>query len=183
MMTAERVERKPSSPYPIEKVHLHDLEQGLRIDEHALEDSWKEQPELFYRVSKKLALLISERDEAKRDLALVEAEVDEELRKDAREKEVKITEREIESRKLQDKEVVKSYERLARLNLQVSEYGALKESFSQRSFALSKLVELYLAEYYGDRDPKTRGGEELINRKAQEAKDNLRRKRLERDRE
>ncbi len=184
-MSIKRIKREretENSPYPVSEISYEELEKGLRIDEYALEDSWREQPELFHRVSKKLALLISQRDDAKHDLALVEAEVDYELRTAARENEIKITEKEVEAKKLQDKGVEEAYKNLSFLNLRVAEFGALADSFKQRSSALIRLTDLYLNEHYNEREPKYAGGRELMDRKDKEAREDLRRKRLERER-
>lgn len=177
----KREKLETTSPYPVAEISYEELELGIRIDENALEDAWREQPELFHRVSKKLALLISQRDAAKYDLALVEAEVDYELRESARKNEIKITEKEVEAKKLQDKGVQHAQKELSYLNLRAAEFGALVDSFKQRSSALIRLTDLYLNEYYGNREPKYQGRNELMNRRDQETREELRRRRLEKE--
>lgn len=129
---------------------IEDLEPGLAIDEHALEEALQQQPDLFYRVSKALALLISERDEAKMELQTVEAEIDMEIRREAMDNDEKVTVGEVEARRRIHKKVVAANLRLIDFNKQVGQYSALKEAFQQRSYVLKSLSELYIANYYGD---------------------------------
>lgn len=122
----------------------------LRIDKYALDDALEEQPDLFNRVGKNLTLAISRRDAAKQELADIEAEVDADLRKDASNVGERITEKEIESLKVLDKEVRKAKKALSDLNLAVNKWASLKEAFSQRSYAIKELVALYVGGYFGD---------------------------------
>jgi hypothetical protein len=170
------------------------LEAKLAINEHALDVALREHPDLFYKVAVELALAISNRDEAKQDLEETEAEVDMELRKDAALISVKTTEKEIESNKKADKRVKSANDRFLAERLNAARWTALKESFEQRSYALSKLVDLYLANYYSSSDspknlanyysssdsPKMSGTTTLRDIKANEVKQELaeRRKRV-----
>lgn len=131
-------------------VAIEELEAGLLIDEEALEEALFQQPDLFYRVSKQLAMTISLRDGLKQDKEDTEARVDAKLRHEAEVNDEKITEREIDSKKRLDKDVSKASRELLRLNTEVGKLTALKESFQQRSFVLNKLVDLFTAGYFGD---------------------------------
>lgn len=127
---------------------LEDLENELRIDEHALEESLRDQPHHFYRVSKALALEISRRDAAKQALADAEAEADLAFRKDAVENERKFNEGEVRATVQTDGGVVRARDRLNALAESVGKLSALKEAFQQRSYALKDLAGLYIANYY-----------------------------------
>jgi hypothetical protein len=129
---------------------LIELEKGLKIDENALEEVLQQQADLFYRVAKELALRISLRDQAKQELAEIEAEADIDLRKDARVNEEKITEKEIEAKKKLDTKVQRASDRFLKLTLQVGQWGALKDAYIQRSYVLKDMVALYLRSYYAD---------------------------------
>src|SRR4249920_533176 len=99
----ERVKSaKEVDPGDAELAELGDM---LIIDEHALEEAARDQPEAFYRVSKKLAVLISQRDEAKQALATVEAEVDLEVRREALDNDEKVTEAEVKARLRVDRRI------------------------------------------------------------------------------
>lgn len=146
---------------------IRDLEDALRIDEHALEEALRDQPALFYRVSKAYALEVSRRDAAKQALADAEAEADLAFREEARAEEqyaaerasktkgreggqskIKLTEGEVRAKVQTDKNVVRARDRLTERAEIVGKLGALKDAFQQRSYALKDLAGLYIANYY-----------------------------------
>jgi hypothetical protein len=127
-----------------------ELEAKLLIDEYGLDVSLRENPDLFYKVSFELAYAISERDEAKNNLAKIEAEVDKRLRRDAAIGGTKTTEKEIECNKQLDREVIEASEKYMDRKLAASLWEVLKEAYEKRSFALSSLVDLYSANYFSD---------------------------------
>lgn len=127
---------------------FRELEDALRIDEHALEEALRDQPSLFYRVSSAYALQISRRDAAKQALADAEASADLTVREEARENDRKINEGEIRSTVQTEPDVMKARKRFSELSEAVGKLGALKEAFQQRSYALKDLAGLYIANYY-----------------------------------
>ena len=137
-------------------VSIEELEQGLPIDEHDLNGALLRQPDLLYKVSKELTLQTSRRDAAKQMLAEVEAEVDAAIRHDAQVNDEKITEKEVASQKILDKDVQDAEKELLRLSLAVGQLGALKEAYQQRSYALRGLIDLYVANYFGDASSPTK---------------------------
>ena len=128
---------------------LEDLQPGLRIDEHALDDACQRQPELFQRVSDELTFAISRRDEAKIIVAEVEAAVDLEIRNKGRERE-KLTDRGIAAMVRIDRRVQTASREHLRLAHEAARLASLKESFQQRSYMLKEMTKLYLASYFGD---------------------------------
>jgi hypothetical protein len=137
---------------------LQQLEQKLMIDEHALDVALREHPDLFYKVASELALAISYRDEAKQELDQIQAQVDSELRKAALISDQKITETSIQSNKNVDKRVIAADDKFLEKRYNAAKLTALKEAYEQRSYALSKLVDLYLANYYSTQEDKKTGG-------------------------
>jgi hypothetical protein len=133
-----------------DRLSIEDLEEGLRIDEHALDEALKQQPDLFYRVTKKLNLLVSRRDAMKQELSTVEAEVDIKIREKHRQADTKPTDKSVEAEKRTNREVMGIVDELINLNAQVAQWQALKEAFQQRSYVLKDLVNLYVASYFGD---------------------------------
>lgn len=127
---------------------LSELEENLMIDEHGLDEACQTHPELYYRVSKHLALQISRRDAAKQHLMEVEAIADKEIR--SQNSEVKLTEREIDSRKIRHPAVRDAHRNLLRLTHQAAQLTALKESYQQRSYVLKSMIELYLSNYFSE---------------------------------
>lgn len=127
---------------------LDDLKNKLTIDEHALEIALREHPQLMYDAGMQLATSISQRDESKQKLDEIEALVDKELRQAAATSGEKTTEKEIESNKKLDKRVKAANDDFLESKLTAQQWQVLKDSFEQRSYALSKLVDLYIANYY-----------------------------------
>lgn len=129
---------------------IADLREGLQIDKYALDDELIQQPDMLYRVSEHLTLRISQRDAAKQELSETEARVDADLRRDASISDTRVTEKEIESQKKVNRDVLRAVEKLRQLNLSVGKLSALKESFGSRGHALRDLTSLYAANYFSD---------------------------------
>ena len=143
----------------IREPSIEELEQALSIEEHALEDECRAQPDSFYHVAKQLALVISRRDAAKQSLEEEEARADGDIRRAAEQEDEKVTETQVKSMVKIDKAVVTARKSLSELNLKVGVLSALKESFQQRSYALSHLVDLYIHNYYGEVKSDHRSGD------------------------
>lgn len=148
MAARERVTKDPDS--------IAELETGLRIDQNALDEALQFQPDMFYRVSKQLTLLISRRDYAKQELSEIQAEVSQEIRESAeidtkdKKPKTKIGVAEVDALVTLDKDVKKAHQALLELTREVGELTALKEAYTQRSYALKDLVALHIANYYSD---------------------------------
>lgn len=167
-----------------EETPLEQLEDGLQIDQHDLDTALVQQPDWFYRVSKKLTYLVSQRDAVKQSLAEEEARCDAQFRSDAKNEKDKTTETEIKNMIRLDKEVRKISDHLLTLNRQVGEMTALKEAFQQRSYVLKDLVNLYVANYYTsnqDGGPSSRALKDHASDQARRGMAEARRRRNERD--
>lgn len=145
----------PAKAPPEDYDDMRELEESLRIDEFALEEALRDQPEMFYRVSKAYALSISRRDAAKQALQDAEATADLDVRKDAQDEDRKITEGEVKATVQTDGKVMRARDALTAQNEAVGKLGALKEAFQQRSYALKDLAGLYVANYYSASDNST----------------------------
>lgn len=132
------------------KIDYAKLEAALAIDEDALEEGHRDQPQAFYQVAKALALATSQRDGGKKALEETEAEVDLRHRQMAAASEEKITEPGLKSKLALNAQVKAARDRLLKLDHRVKKLTALKEAFEMRSFALNKLVDLYIHNYYGE---------------------------------
>jgi predicted nucleic acid-binding Zn-ribbon protein len=129
---------------------MQELELGIKIDQHQLEIECCRQPDLYYRVATRVATETSLRDAAKERLADVEAEADSEVRRAAIEEQTKITENYVESKKRVHPSVQEARQDYFELKKSVDLWTALLEAFSQRSYMLKTLGELYVANYYSD---------------------------------
>lgn len=127
---------------------LQELERGLRIDKNDLDGEWIRHPDLTYKVNAEFASAISRRDGLKLSISELTADLDKQLRNDAVRAQAKITDtaigREIDSMpKMVD---AKRAYGLACYN--ADRWQGLKEAYTQRSYALKYLVELYGMGYF-----------------------------------
>jgi len=157
---------------------IKQLEAKLQIDQHALDIALREHPDLFYKVASELALAISNRDEAKQDLDEIEAEIDIKLRNDAAIVGEKTTETQIQSNKKIHPKVKSANDKLLEQKLHTAQWTALKEAYEARSYALSKLVDLYLANYFSSNEDKKVNGPALRDVRASQAKQENRNRRV-----
>lgn len=161
-----------------ETISIEQLEKGLLIDEHALDDELIRHPHLFYLVSKRLTLLVSRRDAKKQELAEVEARVDGDIRETAQKHKDKMTDTAVKQLVKLDDDVVKTTKELLELNRQVGVWTALKEAFQARSYVLKDLVNLYVANYYGS-DGVSGSRNALRDHAASRVRENLKMRRQE----
>lgn len=133
-------ERPQGSPRPT----LADMEARLVIDQH-LEDERRTQHDKFYVVAKQLALAISRRDAAKKQVKEIEARLSEEFRREGQ-----LTVKECADKVLLHPNMIDANEELLRTDKQASLWWALKDAFEQRNDALKDLIRMYLSEHYGE---------------------------------
>lgn len=127
-------------------MRFEELRQGLSIDPEDLDRCLVQQPDLYYHVAELYANALSEKDGAKLDLEEASADLDMQLRKDAQEKEERITEEGFKQR-LRASPVIKKLNRsFLELREQADILLALKESYQQRSFMLRELVARQISE-------------------------------------
>lgn len=152
----------------------------LSIDRDDLDSCLMEQPEVFYRVAQAFTLAQAERDSIKLDLTEAQAELGVQFRKQALEKEEKLTEDGLKQKLSMAPRIQKLERQLLDASASANEYGALKESFQQRSFMLRELVALKITQR---RDEDSAGGSHSGHAKLaqsnREATDRLRRERRE----
>jgi len=127
-----------------------EYQRALKIDKDELDRHLVEQPEIFYRISKKLADCISERDAAKENLAVIDAHLDVRLRREASEDGTKLTENSLRAAIQTHKEHLDEHDNYLGSIQEASEWAALKDAFQQRAYMLRELVALYIAGYYSD---------------------------------
>lgn len=129
---------------------ISELEEGLRIDEHALEQELQSQPGLIYKATSQYELYVSRRDAAKQYVDEVKAEVDLAVRSDARQQGDKITEKEIEAEVRTSLKVIKATKAYFALHELTGQFSALKDAYKARGYALNSMTDLYIANYYSD---------------------------------
>lgn len=130
---------------------LDDYRKCLAINKYTLDDEFVEQADIFYRVSEAAAIAVSVRDAAKDTLARGKAQLELELRKDAVDSKVRVTDKEILANVEADEGTLVLTTDYLDKRTDADLWFALKESFIQRSYMLRNLGSIYIAGYYSDR--------------------------------
>lgn len=128
-------------PQPRSTATIAELEAALHIDTFDLTNATADQPELFYRVAKRMGALVAERDTAKLAIEEAESEAQASIRDNVPSGQ-KITVGEVEALVRLDPQVKAANQRLLAISRTLSEVQALKEAYSQRKSSLTDLVEL-----------------------------------------
>jgi hypothetical protein len=129
---------------------LDQMQRNLAIERDSLERSCMKQPDFLYEVAEQVAQHRSRRDAIKKELEEKEASLYISFRHNASVREERVTEAEIKAQMTVDRAHQVLTNQLAEANELLARWEVLKEAFSQRSYMLRELVQLYLARYYGD---------------------------------
>lgn len=150
-----------------ERSLLDQLSDAVIIDKHNLDEAWVEQPDIFWRVSDQLARARNNREKAKLARDQVITTVGAQMREDAEAAVEKAGKGRVSETALSRDIELDDRVQQARADYQrhvytVDRWEALKESFSQRSYALKDLTGLHIANYYqtnsgGDRREQAAG--------------------------
>lgn len=128
---------------------VNELKHLLKIDPLNLDEAVLQQPTLYYQVGQKHALAVSERDKLYDQLKITDAKLNEEIRRELNEDGIKATEAMIQAKVLAEPEHAAVVTAYGDAKYVADELQILKEAFSQRSYMLRELVELYTSGYYG----------------------------------
>lgn len=158
---------------------LDEYREKLLINEHGLEIELRNLPKLVDDIGQEHVLVIADRDEAKQELDEIEAKVDAEIRRDAAIADEKITNPEVESQKKLNPKVKAANKKFLDLKLEASQWGVLKEAVEKRSYALSKLCDLYIANYYSEIEKKGSGDFKTVQAHRAKVELSERRKKVE----
>lgn len=131
-------------------VPIEQLEAALAIDEHALDQAEMRQADAYYRVAKACAILTSKRDAAKQSVAESEAQAAIEIRETAEKRSEKVSVAEVGAMVTVDRDVSAATKDYLRLSGLVMQYAALERAFTQRSHALSGLIDLHGKGYFSE---------------------------------
>jgi len=145
----------------------------LKIDRNALDDALVRQPSLFLSVSQGYVEAVSERDEAKEDIAVTKAEVSLDVRTKLDAEGSKSTEAIVTAMV----EIDKRYRTVMKIYLEAKKEAdrllAMKEAFQQRAYVLKDLATLYVAGYYGDSVVRGSAPQEVRNQAYQTNREKL----------
>lgn len=124
------------------------LRAGLRIDKYALDDALVQQPETLYEVGMLYARASDKRDTLKDNLSRVHAEVYESIRQEKLRASEKFTESVLSNLVLQDARHKDASSEYLDAKAEAAELLELKEAYSQRTFMVKDLCNLYCNEYF-----------------------------------
>jgi len=143
-------------------MNIDEAKEKLFIEKNLLDDELINQPILYQEVAEEYAKAISRRDAANENVKRVDAELYKRIREIAAAEGTKVTEAMIQSEILTHPEHIEAYDAYLECKKQADLWATLKDSFSQRSYAIRDLVELYTAGYYADAGlrPKTENAAE-----------------------
>lgn len=129
---------------------LSEFRKNLKINKYQLDEEIVQQSENYFSVAEQYANVVSLRDEAYEKLKQVDADLYLDIRDRLAHSGEKATEATVNSLVMVDEEHVKQYEVYLEHKRQSETLQALKDAFSQRSFMLRDLAQLYISGYYMD---------------------------------
>lgn len=127
---------------------LEELASYLRIDPHDIDGELVRKGEIVWRVGRNAALAGADRDAAKDFVAQVEADVLLIEREFALKHNAKASVAEVQAYVSTNKKVLEAKKDYIYFRRVAAEYDALLDAFTKRSFALNKLADMKVAEYY-----------------------------------
>jgi uncharacterized protein (DUF1778 family) len=127
---------------------MENMAEGIKIDKNDLDTEVVQLPDLFYQISERLALTVSQRDAAKEEVKIVESEVDEVIRAEAAEAERKVTEGSIKAAITAHRDVITVKRALSILESQVLQLSALRDAYSKKADMLKLMTSLYASGYF-----------------------------------
>jgi hypothetical protein len=160
---------------------LEQLQEGLAIDKNDLDECAIQHGELMYAVSSRLEMEISRRDAAEQESKETAATIDSELREHAAKQQVKTTENEIKAQILTHGRVIEAQAKYNRLAYKVGQLTALRDAYKARGYALSQLVDLFVAGYF-DKAGQASSTNKLRDRHAAENRERMHEERQRRQR-
>lgn len=131
-----------------------ELKSELEIKPYDLETELINQPQIYDEVCEKYAEAVAIRDYKKDCLNKVESELYDEYAEQLKEEGERVTEKAVSVRVSQDKKYRKAQKSLREAKLEVDKWGALKESFYQRSHMLRDLVNIFVTNFRMDSEVK-----------------------------
>lgn len=128
-------------------ITLDTVRAHVRINRHRLDEELELQPEFAFWIGRKVATLEARTAAAADDLKRVEARIS----IDTRERAEKTTEKEVEATVRRHRDRIAAFEAHNLLVLELGEWRAAQEAWSQRSYSLKDLANLYSSEYWATR--------------------------------
>lgn len=127
-----------------------DLGDKIKIDKTQLDEAVGWQVEAVRRLGDVAAVVHSQRDEAKDDIKLMEAETDEFIRRELAAAGTKVTETQVKNLILKDRKYQTSIRKHAMLVRDAARVANLRDAYKDRSYMVREMVTLFSAGYFAD---------------------------------
>jgi len=131
------------------KPDYEELEEGIHINPDALDTELCGHIENYHLVSKGYKKTLEQRDSLKKDLKNIHADLTFEVRDTLQDAYGKITESMVAAQIEKESRHRKLVDQLSVAEAELGRWEALKQVYEQRSYALNKMVDLYIAGYFG----------------------------------
>jgi hypothetical protein len=122
----------------------------IKLDRNALDVAAEEQAQIFLEVANRHVMAVSRRDEAKDDLAHIDAQIARDFRAKCEEDKIRATEALVTDHILQHQSHISAAATLRLHRIEADQWGALREAFDQRMRMIKELVGLYASGYYSE---------------------------------
>jgi hypothetical protein len=154
-----------------------DLSEIFNFDEKRLDELWKNHAKIYYRFAMKLPILRRNLEQAKANLGIVEAEIDQRIRKDPKLFGIeKVTEPVVEKAILVQPERQEASKKVIRAQYKVNEMQTLIDTMDHRKKALENLTHLFSMNYFSEPVlPKTMDAEVRNKVEAERKKNSIKR--------
>lgn len=130
---------------------LAELSENIKIDQDDMDGEIISQPNDFYHASTGYAMAVSLRDKAKNDLEIAEAELYKMFRDEVSARGDRATEKLLEAMINSNEVRQEQFDKYLEAKLLADKWLALRDSFTQKGYALRELAELHKVNYFGDR--------------------------------
>lgn len=130
-----------------------EYDHDVSIDEHNLVHEWLRQPMLVLRYGVAYAEANEERDRAKDNMDVVQASLDEQVRRKLNQRGGKVTEAKVKAAILMEPEYAEAMTRIQEANRRLGELAAVRDALGHRQKALDGITRLKLSVLYSDNEP------------------------------
>lgn len=130
-------------------IDFEKLEEELSINPDDLDTELIRHVDNFYEVSKGFKQTLENRDFYKDKLKEVDAELQFEVRDILADERTRVTEAMVEAQVILQKQHQQTVVSLREAETKLNSWSSLKDAYEQRSYALARLIELYIAGYFG----------------------------------
>lgn len=158
----------------MDEFNLEICKKFLQLDKNTLDESILYHSEIFYRISEKLSILVSLKDEAKNIMETTHARLSIEYRNIAKHTGEKITEDYLKQKVAVDSEYQEKFDNYLASKMEVDLWASMKDAFLQKGFMLKLMGDLYVSNYFSINSVESKNTDEILVQNARQKLANLR---------